>query len=557
MARASTKDGTGATRAGTRTRRKKAPPGADAPDLFVELQAILAEKQAVDAIQRGLVATERAFGTRTVFAVVHEPALDRLNVSASRGRRDARVEAAAPGDGPVGLAYSTRTVQVADRGALVAVPMIAFGRAIGVLVLLGGSFSGDGQPASDLPRLQSLANACGAAADAARTRHEAERRSRDIEAAAERLREADRTRDTLLSGISHELRTPLTTIKGYLGLALKGSLGEMSPRQRDAMAVCVRNADRLLRLINDLLLTARLDAGKMTLDPKPLGLRGVLDEATQFLSDDARTAGVQVLLRAGAGEVFVRGNRDRLVEGFMHLLERGLRGRREGAKIEVMVGTKGRTGAIEIEMPGVTVADGEVSTIFDAFRSSGGSSNMGLAIAKQILELHGGALMAQKTGNGLLLQATLPLFAGAVSEAARPPSARTGEILIVEDDADCRNAVIDYLKAEHYPVRAFAEGKSALERIQQVPPALVLLDLRIPGVDGAALVKAVREGDRGERTPIFVISGAIDSQAGADTAWGERVDGIFEKPLNYPYLVERIREYVAPATGEVPAAPAG
>ena len=76
----------------------------------------------------------------------------------------------------------------------------------------------------------------------------------------------------------------------------------------------------------------------------------------------------------------------------------------------------------------------------------------------------------------------------------------------------------------------------------------MLLDLRIPGVDGAALVKAVREGSRGQHTPIYVISGAIDAQAGTDTAWGERVDGVFEKPLNFPYLLERMREVVLPSS---------
>lgn len=527
-------------------RARKSAPVAEPGDLFADLQQILAEKQAVDALQRGLIAVERSFATRTVFALVHEPSLDRLNVSASRGRRDARVEATAPGEGPAGLAYSRREVQVAP-GGLVAVPMVAFGRALGALVLLGGTFEPEGPTAADRARLQAVANACAASTDAARARHDAERRSRDIEAAAERLREADQTRDTLLSSISHELRTPLTTIKGYLGLAQKGSLGEMSPRQREVIGICVRNADRLLRLINDLLLTARLHSGKMTLDPKALGLRAVLDEAIQFLADDARTAGVTLNLRAADGEVYVRGNRDRLVEGFMHLLERGLRGRRDGAQIEISIGTRARAGMVEIEMPGVVIPDEDVATLFDAFRSSAGSSNMGLAISRQILELHGGTLVAQKETEGLLLQAALPLFAGAVTAGRQLPAAtRRGEIVIVEDDADCRHALIDTLVSERYSVRAYADGRAALERIQQVPPALVLLDLRIPGVDGAALVKAVREGGRSERTPIYIISGAIDSQAGADTAWGERVDGIFEKPLNYPYLLERIRELVQP-----------
>ena len=206
---------------------------------------------------------------------------------------------------------------------------------------------------------------------------------------------------------------------------------------------------------------------------------------------------------------------------------------------------------MEIVLGGVLVPSEELASLFEALRVNGGSSNIGLSIARQIVELHGGNLSATQGTRGLVFQVALPLFAGAVSvEAPGGGEIRAGEILIVEDDADCRNALIDVLQGEGHEVRAYEDGKSALERIQEVPPALVLLDLRIPGVDGAALIKAVREGGRGEKTPIYVISGAIDAQAGADVAWGERVDGIFEKPLNFPYLLERIREYVEPAAAE-------
>jgi signal transduction histidine kinase/CheY-like chemotaxis protein len=518
-------------------------------ELYADLQAVLAEKQPPEAIKRALVAVERAVKARSVFAAIHDPAFDRLNVAAARGRADPRIAAASPGEGPLGAAYTDRLVKIEGDGALVAVPMLAFGRCAGVLVVLGGAWSGPlGPDEAELACVQAVANACGAAADAARARSDADRRAREMEAAAERLREGDRTRDALLSHLSHELRTPLTTIKGYLALAQKGRLGELTPKQKDAFAVCDRNADRLLRLINDLLLTARLQAGKMTLDPRPLGLRGVLDEAINFLHDDSAAAGVTVNLEVEDGEVFVRGNRDRLVEGFMHLVERGLRGRRDGQQVAVTLSTRGRVGSVEIVLGGVHVPSEELATLFDTLRASGGSSNIGLSIARQIFELHGGTLAATQGPKGLVFQVSLPLFAGAVTAVAAPAEGevRSGEILIVEDDADCRNALIDVLQGEDYGVRAYEDGRSALERIQEVPPALVLLDLRIPGVDGAALIKAVREGGRGEKTPIYVISGAIDAQAGADVAWGERVDGIFEKPLNFPYLLERIREYVAP-----------
>ncbi len=530
---------------GTSTKQAAADPGA----LFAEIQAILADARPPEALKRGLQALERSFRPRSAWAVVHDSAFDRLSVAAARGRADSRVQATAPGEGPVGTAFSEGRAVI--DGAIVAVPMRAFGRTLGALVMLGGGDGGeDGPTADELARMEAVANACGAASEVARTRNDAERRARELEAAAERLREGDRTRDALLSHLSHELRTPLTTLKGYLAMALKGKLGEMTPKQVNALAVCDRNTDRLLRLINDLLLTARLQAGKMTLDPKPLGLRSVLAEAVDYLRSDAEASQVLIDTRVQTGEVFVRGNRDRLIEAFMHLLERGLRGKRDGHRIEVRVAPRGRVGAVDVVLGGVQVPPDQLENLFEVFRVEGGSPNIGLSIARQVFELHGGHLDAEQTDEGLVFHVALPLFAGVVTAPSERPAPRQGEVVIVEDDADCRNGLIEYLTAEDYAVRAYADGREALERIQEVPPALVLLDLRIPGVDGAALVKKVREGSRGQHTPIFVISGAIDAGAGTDQAWGERVDGVFEKPINFPYLVERVREFVAPGEGE-------
>lgn len=518
---------------------------ADPLALFAEIDGILAESRAPEALKRGLQAVEKACRPRSTWAVVHDAAFDRLNVAQARGRADARVAAASPGEGPVGIAFSDSR-PVVDAG-VVALPMLAFGKTVGVLAILNGNFQGDGGPdEEELVRLQAVANACGAATENAQTRNEGEKRARELQAAAERLREGDRTRDALLSHLSHELRTPLTTLKGYLSMALKGRLGELNERQMRAMSVCDQNTNRLLRLINDLLLTARLQAGKMTLDPKPLGLRTVLTEATEYLQADAEVSGVAMDLSAPSGQVFIRGNKDRLVEGFMHLLERGLRGKRPGERIQIEVAPRGRVGAVEILLEGVFVAESEVEHLFEPFRAEGGSPNIGLSIARQVFDLHGGHISAEQGEKGLIFHVALPLFAGVVTAAVDRPEPRQGEILIVEDDDDCRNGLIEYLEAEQYKVRAYADGREALQRIQEHPPALVLLDLRIPGVDGAALVKTLRESEKGQHTPIYVISGAIDAGAGTEEAWGERVDGVFEKPINFPYLLERVREYVAP-----------
>lgn len=508
-----------------------------------ELQGITTEPSVPEALRRALQVVDGLLRPRSSFFSVFDEQVQRLNVVVAKGRSDRRIVAAVPGEGPVGAAFTEGRI-VRD-GGLLAVPMLVGDAAIGTMTLIGGSWSREGLAPDDETHLRTIAGVAGSRIALAKAREEADRRSRELENAIERLEQRERVRDSILSHLSHELRTPLTTIKAYLDMALNGRLGPLGDRQRNAMEVSQRNADRLLRLINDLLLTARLEFGKMTLDPKALGLRSVLAEATELLRDDVESAGVTVAIDAPEGEVFVRGNRDRLVEGFMHLLERGLQAPRVGAKVRIEVVPEERSGTVRIVHGGLHLGPGELDGLFRAFRPEGGQSNLGLSIAKQVFSLHGGGIRAEATDEGLEFVVSFPLFAGAVATGARSPTPRQGEILVVEDDDDCRNGIVEYLSAERFEVRAYSDGQLALERIREVPPALLLVDLRIPGVDGAKLIQEVREG-AGPSTPIYVISGAIDSPSGREEAWGARVDGVFEKPINFPYLLERVREYVAP-----------
>ncbi len=508
------------------------------------IAAIAAERSAPQALKRTLALVEGLVRPRTAFVAVHEAESGLLNVAVTRGRADARVVAVTPGEGPVGRAFSEE--RLVREGGLLAVPMIAGDTPVGAIGALGGThLRGDLDP-EVLEALTAIARTAGMWVAMARSREEAERKSRDLRILGDQLERRERTRDSILSHLSHELRTPLTTIKLYLDMAQSGKLGGISERQENAVRICQRNADRLLRLINDLLLTARLEAGQMALDPRPLGLRSVMAEALTLLEDDLRAAEIAHELEIPEGEVFVRGNRDRLVEAFMHFLERGLEPARSDASIHVEVYPADRKGCLRILHGGLDLPEEEIEAIFSAFRADGGRSNLGLFIARQVIHLHGGSVQAGNSPEGLFFEISFPLYAGAVATGARGPGPRQGEILVVEDDDDCRNGIVEYLSAERFAVRAFSDGRKALERIRKAPPALLLVDLRIPGVDGARLIREVREG-AGPSTPIYVISGAIDDSLGQEGAWGAKVDGVFEKPINFPYLLERVREYVAPA----------
>lgn len=502
-------------------------------------------RSAAEAIKDHLAIAQGLVGARLAFVSTHDASKRVLAVSAVRGRADATVVAAKLGEGPIGTAFATRT-PVGEAREHLALPLLEGDRPFGVLSIVGGKREAT-------PELwQAFARHLMAAVEAAQARDAAVRRTRDLETAVAGLKTLERARDELLGSVSHELKIPLTTIKAYLSMARSERIGPLTDRQRHAFDVCDRNADRLLRLINDMLLMARLQGGKMTLSDRPFGLRALAQEVLGSLGSLVEASKVEVILEK-AGEVFVKGDRERLLEAVGHLLENALLYNTKGGRVRVEVRAEGGVAALEVADTGPGIPPEDLPHIFDRFyRGQGalraGGSGLGLAIVRQVAQLHGGtATVVSVPGEGATFRLTLPLFAGAVASGGAPAEPREGAILVVEDDADCREVLVQVLETEGLTVVSAADGEAALAALEASRPALVLLDLRLGGSDGRQVLQHIRHDPRLKETPVFVVSGAVDSAAGFNYDGPERIDAFFEKPLNLPRLLDRIQEIVRPA----------
>src|SRR5690242_15699747 len=252
---------------------------------------------------------------KTSFISEYVPAKDILRVSCVRGRNDARVRAAAPAEGADGKAYAERRV-VREPG-VVAVPLPGAEGPLGVLVVLGAKRRGS----DDL--MEALAGQIGAAWELARVKDDSARRHKDLQTAVAGLRSLERSREDLLAQVSHDLKNPLTTVKAYLAMMARGKTGGLTEQQAKAIQVCQRNSDRLLRMINDLLLMSRLQSGKMELDERPFGLKALADEVMRALTALAEQSKVRLQPVRG-GEAFVRGDRERLSEAIYNLVDHAI-----------------------------------------------------------------------------------------------------------------------------------------------------------------------------------------------------------------------------------------
>lgn len=498
-----------------------------------------------DAIKDHLAVAQELVGARLAFVSGYHSDKHLLAVVAVRGRADETVVAAQPGLGPVGRAFASRSI-VGDPLRHLAVPLLeGEDRPYGVLSVVGARREA-------LPEVwQALAAHLMAAVEASQSRDAALHRTRDLETAVAGLRSLDRARDELLGGVSHELKSPLTTIKAYLAMARKERLGPLTDRMEHAFEVCDRNADRLLRLINDMLLMARLQGGKMTLSDRPFGLRALVEEVAGQLAALATTVPVTVALERG-GEVYVKGDRERLQEAVGHLLENAILYNRKRGEVRVRVRAESGTAVVEVSDTGHGIDPADLPHVFDRFyRGRGaprsGGSGLGLAIVRQVAQLHGGSASASSVhGRGSTFVLNLPLFAGMVGGDAPHHEARDGAILVVEDDADCREVLCQVLESEGMRVVSAQDASGAIAALEASRPALVLLDLRLGDGDGRQVLEAIRHDPRLERTPVFVVSGASESAAGFCWDGPERIDGFFEKPLNLPRLLDRVQEIVRP-----------
>ncbi len=473
------------------------------------------------------------------------PTRNQLHVEHVRGRYDERITAATPEEGLVGRAFAEKAILRDEE--TVAVPLESPQGVSGVLALIAPRRS-----ASD-SLLMALAGQLSACYEVARLRDDSARRNKDLQTAIAGLKALEQSRDELLGNVSHDLKNPLTTLKAYLAMLGREKLGPIADAQRRAVQVCDRSADRMLRMVNDLLLMSRLQAGKMQLNQRPFGLKSVAEEVVRNLTPLAEQSKVRLTLPP-SGEVFVRGDRERIAEAIQNLVEAGIHRCEEDDTVELRVSVEDGLALLTVKDSGPGIGAEDLEHIFDPFHRPEGSRggpgrSLGLPLVAKILALHGGRVEASSTlGEGTSFQMVLPMFAGAISSPdAAQAGPRAGGILLVEDDADCREVLQQVLEQEGYRVMSTSGAAEARSILSHIRPAMVLLDLRLSEEDGRSVLRFIRGTESLADVAVYIISGASDvSTLGAGQGL-DRIDGFFEKPLQLPRLLDTVGAVVRPS----------
>jgi signal transduction histidine kinase len=240
---------------------------------------------------------------------------------------------------------------------------------------------------------------------------------RNIGSRNERLSELDRMKDDFVASVSHELRTPLTSIRGYLELLREGEAGELTGAQHEFVAIVERNADRLLRLVGDLLFVAQVEAGKITLDPGLTDIEELVRQAVDTARPAATEKGIAVDLDLGVvGVSEMYADRARLGQVLDNLISNALKFTPAGGHVTVRTSHDADAIVIEVSDDGMGMSPADVKQLFERFFRTASATKqaiqgtgLGLAIVKAIVEAHHGVITVQSiAGAGTVFRVELP-----------------------------------------------------------------------------------------------------------------------------------------------------
>jgi len=377
------------------------------------------------------------------------------------------------------------------------------------------------------------------------------------QAARTEAEQANRIKDEFLAVLSHELRTPMNPILGWSKLLLGGKLD--SAKSREAVVTIERNASLQVQLINDLLDISRILSGKLSLTAAPVDLNNNISAALETLRLAAEAKSLNIQTTLSSMPVWVTGDDARLQQVVWNLVSNAIKFTPIGGQVEVYLTQTETHAQIQVKDTGKGIHPDFLPYVFDHFRQENGAITrkfgglgLGLAIVRQIVELHGGTVRAESAGEsqGASFMVQLPRAAQRVERSSlSSPSKSTNldgiQVLVVEDDQDSRDFIVFVLQQAGAIVTASASGQEALHSIVQSVPDVVVSDIEMPEMDGYQLIGKIQQLLKLQGKEVLAIAltahaGEFNQQQALKAGFQEH----FSKPADLDELIRAISKLV-------------
>lgn len=387
-----------------------------------------------------------------------------------------------------------------------------------------------------------------------------EQRTHALAEAKAQAERANAAKSDFLSQMSHELRTPLNAIIGFSQLL---ELAPLAPAQATQVREVLRAGRHLLDLINEILDLATVESGRVPLRAEPVSLAEVTEECLQMMRPVAHREGVVIEAIAEPDDTVVRADRGRLKQVLLNLLSNAIKYNRRGGRVVVEHhGTDDAFGELQVSDTGAGLTPAQLPHLFepferfDAARSGIEGTGIGLSVSKRLVELMGGRIGARsEPGQGSTFWVRLPAAEGdavaavqqAVAQARMPgptPASALArqKVLYVEDNLPNQQLMQDLLATRgDLELIVTDDPQQALSIACERSPALVLLDIQLPGIDGYELLSLMRS--RGVTVPVIAVSANAmprDLERGRAAGFVEYLT----KPLDLRRVLEAVQAWV-------------
>jgi signal transduction histidine kinase/CheY-like chemotaxis protein len=385
-------------------------------------------------------------------------------------------------------------VNALSPSSAIIVPLRARGRTLGAMALVTDQSSRRRYDQEDLKLARELASRAALLVDNARLYAQA--------------RAAIRARDDMIAVVSHDLRSPLQSISSAATLLEFESQGRSANRSIEAIKLATVQMDRLL---HDLLDLSLIDAGQLTVTRELTDTSTLVEEAQTMFEPLAGEKSICLECRIETGLPQVRVDRNRMQQALANLLGNALKFVPAGGRIALDARREGGRVRIAVSDNGPGIAEDDISKVFDRFwradRRKERGIGLGLTVAQGIVQAHGGQIgVESRKGEGstfyILLEA-----AEAARQVKAPGRRRDGPVLVADDDESFRTEIVDALQRSGYSVVSAGDGREALEYLRgDNTPALVLLDMMMPLMEGWSLFEAMKRDPRLASVPVVLLT---------------------------------------------------
>jgi len=328
------------------------------------------------------------------------------------------------------------------------------------------------------------------------------------------VQEASRLKDEFLASLSHELRTPLNAILGYARMLRTGII---APDKRDkAIDTIERNATSLTQIVEDVLDISRIVSGKIRLNVQPVDFPDVVRSAIDAVSPAADAKGVRMETVLDSHATPISGDPERLLQVLWNLLSNAVKFTNRGGRVQVLLERADSQVEVTVSDTGIGISPEFLPHVFERFRQADagiarerGGLGLGLSIARQLIEMHGGTIEASSggVGQGATFRVTIPLMIMHPARQAAPrghPRSDTGlrktvvgdlagvHVLAVDDERDALSLLTEVLEAVGARVSTAVSAQAALSILEQDVPDVIVADLGMPTLDGFGFIDRVR-----------------------------------------------------------------